>query len=177
MRPSWSPVVLNIMIKIRKLEEMRDILLDREADGPESVYVMVRGNPNITVLVSGKIGQEFTKTHGHYHQDDRSEKYKVLFGEGKMLIQNRDASDVRLLEMRAGQEVVVPEGYAHTMINTGKGSLVTIDDCPSDAEIDINDYEPIKEKKGFGYYIVHEEGGGIKAIPNPSYENLPALDL
>ena len=123
-------------VKIRKLEDMREVLLEPEAKGPESVYVMIRGKPNITVLVSGKIGKEFTKTYGHYHKDDRSETYKVLFGEGKMLIQNRaslaedesrrDASDIQLLEMKTDETVVVPEGYAHTMINTGDGPLVTL---------------------------------------------------
>jgi glucose-6-phosphate isomerase len=152
--------------KIRKLEDMRDILLDREADGPEDVYVMIRGKPNITVLVPGKIGREFTKTYGHYHRDDRCETYKVLFGEGKMLIQNRDASGVRLLEMKVGEEVVVPAGYAHTMINTGDGPLVTADDCSPDAETAVNDYQPIKEKHGFALYVV-EEDGKIETVPNP----------
>lgn len=156
------------MIKIRKLEDMREVLMNPGAEGPENVYVMVRGRPNVTVLVPGKIGQEFTKTHGHYHKNDRSEIYKVLFGEGKMLIQNRDASDVQLLEMMAGGEVIVPEGYAHTMINTGDGPLVTADDCPSDAEAAVNDYEPIKEKKGFALYVI-EEDGKVRTVPNPSY--------
>lgn len=159
-------------VKIRKLEEMREVLMDRNADGPESVYVMIRGEPNITVLVPGKIGQEFTKTYGHYHQDDRRETYKVLFGRGKMLIQNRDASDVRLLEMKAGGEVVVPEGYAHTMINTGDGPLVTADDTPADAETNVNDYEPIREKRGFAKYVVEGEGGEIQLIPNSNYNSL-----
>ncbi len=157
------------MIKIRKLEEMREVLMNPEADGPEDVYVMIRGRPNITVLVPGKIGQEFTKTYGHYHRDDRSETYKVLFGEGRMLVQNREANDVKLLEMKAGEKVVVPEGYAHTMINTGEGPLVTADDCPTDAETNVNDYELIKEKQGFAVYVV-EEGGEIKTVPNPRYK-------
>ena len=156
------------LIKIRKLKDMREVLMDREADGPEDVYVMIRGEPNITVLVPGKMGREFTKTHGHYHKDNRSETYKVLFGEGKMLIQNRSASDIQLLEMRVGETVVVPEGYAHAMINTGEGPLVTIDDCPSGAETNVNDYEPIKEKRGFALYVV-EEDGEIRTISNLKY--------
>ena len=87
-----------------------------------------------------------------------------------MLIQNRDVSDVQLLEMRAGETVVVPEGYAHTMINTGKGPLVMSDDCPRDAETNVNDYEPIKEKRGFAKYVVENENGEIELIPNPRYE-------
>jgi glucose-6-phosphate isomerase len=158
-------------VKIRKLEDMRKVLMNPQAEGPESVYAMVRGQPNITVLVPGKIGKEFTKTHGHYHQDDRSETYRVLFGEGKMLIQDRDTSDVRLLEMKAGEEVAVPEGYAHTMINTGDGPLVTADDCPSDAETNVNDYEPIKEKQGFALYVV-EEDGEVETVPNVRYDSL-----
>jgi len=155
-------------VKIRKLEEMREVLLDRDAEGPLDIYVMIRGKPNITILLPGKIGREFTKTYGHYHKDDRPETYQVLFGEGKMLIQNRDVSDVQLLEMKAGETVVVPEGYAHTMINTGDGPLVTVDDAPSDAEASVNDYEPIKEGQGFALYVVEEEEE-IKTVPNVHY--------
>lgn len=162
-------------IKIRKLEEMCDVLLDREADGPEEVYVMIRGKPNITVLLPGKTGKEFTKTYGHYHKDDRQEIYQVLFGEGKMLIQNRAVDDVQLLDMKVGSEVVVPKGYAHAIINTGDRPLITVDDSPEDAENNINDYEPIKEKRGFGYYIIQDEDGGVGAVPNPNYEYLPQL--
>lgn len=156
-------------IKIRKLTDLREVLMNPSAEGPESVYVMIRGEPNITVLVPGKIGREFTKTHGHYHKDNRSETYKVLFGEGKMLIQNRDASNVQLLEMKVGQEVVVPEGHAHTMINTGKGPLVTVDGCPPDVGTNVNDYEPIKEKRGFAKYIIENEIGEVELVPNPAY--------
>lgn len=155
-------------IKIRKLEEMREVLLNRDANGPEDVYVMIRGKPNITVLAPGKIGKEFTKTYGHYHRDDRTETYKVLFGEGKMLIQNRAVDAVQLLDMKAGSEVVVPKGYAHTMINTGNEPLVTVDDSPEDAESKANDYEPVREKKGFALYVI-EEDGKIKTVPNSSY--------
>jgi len=155
-------------VKIRKLEDMREVLLNREADGPESVYVMIRGKPNITVLLPGKIGQEFTKTYGHYHRDARCESYQVLLGEGKMLIQSRDANDVQLLEMSVGSEIAVPEGYAHTMINTGDTPLVTTDDAPADAEESVNDYEPIREKQGFALYVV-EENGRTKTVPNPRY--------
>lgn len=159
-------------VKIRRLEDMREVLMDPEAEGPESVYAMIRGNPNVTVLVPGKIGREFTKTLGHYHSDDRSETYKVLFGEGKMLIQNRDVSDIRLLEMKAGGTVIIPKGYAHTMINTCDGPLVTIDDCPSDAETNVNDYEPIREKRGFAKYVIEDENGEIELISNPAYEKI-----
>jgi len=157
------------LIKIRKLEDMREVLMSPETEGPEGVYVMVRGNPNITVLVPGKIGQELTKTYGHYHKDNRSETYRVLFGEGKMLIQNRDVSDIRLLEMKAGGTVIVPKGYAHTMINTGDGPLVTVDDCPSDAETNVNDYGLIKEKRGFAKYVTKNEAGEIELVLNPAY--------
>ena len=157
------------LIKIRKLEDMQEVLMSPEAAGPEGIYVMVRGNPNTTVLVPGQIGQELTKTYGHYHKDNRSETYRVLFGEGKMLIQNRDVSDVQLLEMNAGEQVVVPEGYAHTMINTGDGPLVTTDNCSADAESVVNDYEPIKEKRGFAKYVTKNEAGEIELVLNPAY--------
>lgn len=162
---------------IRKLTEMREVLQDPTAAGPEEVYFMIRGKPNITVLVPGKLGEEFCKTYGHYHFHDEPEHYKVLHGEGIFLFQKKGENeaaieDVQIKKVKAGETVEVPKGYAHLMINTGNEFLITADDAPTDAETKMNDYEPIRKMQGFCYYIV-EENGEMKFIKNPRYKKVP----
>lgn len=59
---------------VRTLENMREVLLDPECEGPEKVYFMYRGlseregiRYDITVIPPGLLGREYVKTLGHYH--------------------------------------------------------------------------------------------------------------
>ena len=67
---------------VRKLEEMREVLADPGASGPENLYFMYRdvGFPDdkaklrshslrydVTVILPCLLGREFNKTAGHYH--------------------------------------------------------------------------------------------------------------
>jgi len=170
------------MLKTRTLVELKEVLQNPQASGPEEIYHMLRGRPNITVLVPGKIGEEFTKTYGHYHKHNETEVYEILYGTGLLLTQRRgedDAQleDIRLQEVGVGDKVKVPEGYGHAMINVGATFLVTADNAPSDAETSQNDYEPIKKLRGFGYYIVDNGGGGWKAVRNGKYTKVPELEV
>lgn len=161
---------------IRKLSEMREVLLDPKSLGPEEVYFMIRGKPNITVLVPGKLGKEFCKTYGHYHHHDEIEHYKVLHGKGIFLFQKKGENeavieDIQIKKAKAGDAVEVPRGYAHLMINSGNEFLVTADDAPANAETEMNNYEPIKKMQGFCYYVI-EENKEVKLVKNPNYKKV-----
>ncbi|MEK7565728.1 MAG: glucose-6-phosphate isomerase family protein [Patescibacteria group bacterium] len=151
------------MISIRKLTDLKEVLMDPAATGPEDVYYMLRGNPNITVLMPGKIGQEYTKTFGHYHKDDSPEKYEILLGEGIFMLQSRQ-NETQTISFKKGDIIEIPAGFGHCLINTGSSSVVTIDN----ANAQINDYEPIRQKHGMAVYII-EENGQPKLVKNPAY--------
>jgi len=142
--------------------------------------------PNITIMPPHKIGQEFPKTFGHYHNHGETETYRILYGEASLLIQrpavNSNTPDesnydqieeVKLLHAKVGETLKVPAGFGHCLINLSQDLLVTAD-WESDNAGHI--YEPIQKLRGFCYYIV-EENGEPKAIKNPSYRLIPSLSL
>lgn len=167
-------------VSVRILEKMREVTLDPDALGPENVYWMFRGigfeenlRIDLTVLVSGFLGREYTKTYGHYHKEDEKEIYKVLLGEAIFVLQDRTTSgeidEVRLIRAKEGTVVEIPVGFAHATINIGPQAVLLLNWQSPSVE---NDYEPIKEKRGFAYYVVEKERKPL-LVPNPNYKNLP----
>ncbi len=171
------------MLGIRTLEQLRPVLLCPEGDGPEEVYYMIRGNPNITVMNPGKIGNEYVKTLGHYHKHNEPERYKILFGTALFLLQKKkegkkdSIEDIKIVKGEQGATINIEEGYGHTMINIGNTPLVTTDNAPSNASEAINDYEPIKSMQGFAYYVVEDNTGKMNLIKNKNYRLVPNAKL
>jgi glucose-6-phosphate isomerase, archaeal len=177
----------------RTHEEMKDVLLHPEESGPEIHYYMIRGGrekTNITIWETGKVGDEYIKTYGHYHVKDLSETYRILEGEGVVLLQKRkedaqgEAIDDQIesfyaIKVKAGDVVYMPSGLGHLVANTGKQWLVTIDDSPVNfEEVDPvslpghADYESVKKMGGFAYFVVEENAQPV-LVKNPRYNSVP----
>ncbi len=182
---------MNTPYASRSHEEMKVVLMDPTASGPAIHYYMIRGGAkksNITVWESGKVGGEYIKAFGHYHVDELSETYKILSGEGVLLIQVRQKdkngktldnaiSSFKAIRVKAGDSVEIPLGSGHTMVNIGSTWLTTADDSPWQADEKAGapkhaDYEPIRKMKGFAYYVV-EKDGVPALVRNPAYDNVP----
>lgn len=180
----------------RSQEEMLDVLMDPTASGPAIHYYMIRGGSekqNITVMEAGTVGGEYIKTYGHYHVDDFVEVYRVLAGEGILVLQNRakDASGKFLddsitsfeaITLRAGESYTIPPYAGHLLVNTGKSWLVTSDNSPVNFGGDSAskpmhaDYEPVKRMQGFAYYVV-EQNGKPALVKNAKYLKAPAAAI
>ncbi len=156
------------MLSVRKLTDLKEVLLNPVASGPEDVYYMLRGQPNFTITVPGKIGQEYSKTFGHYHQHNEPERYEVLLGEAIFILQSRQ-NEIKTVHAKKGDIVEIPAGWGHNLSNTGETLLITADNAPGNAETEVNDYEPIRQKHGMAYYVI-EENGQPKLIRNKNYE-------
>lgn len=172
--------------------EMKEVLMDPDANGPEIHYYMIRGGvekTNITVWETGVVGNEYIKTYGHYHIGNISETYRVIEGEGVVLLQTRkmqngqpiddEIESFYAIEVSVGDEVFIPSGIGHLVSNIGKSWLVTSDNSPVNfEEVDPvslpghADYEPIKKMQGFAYYLV-EEAGKPTLVKNPKYKSVP----
>lgn len=166
---------------------MLDVLMNPGAPGLEAHYYMIRGGSekkNITVWEAGKVGDEYIKTFGHYHVSDFIETYKIIFGEGILLLQERktraddEVAWVKAVFMKAGSKFSIPQRAGHLMANTGKSWLVTIDDSPVEPQDKSAgrpkhaDYESVRKLHGFAYYVV--ERNGVPAfVKNPNYKNHP----
>lgn len=157
----------------RSLEEIKVVLKDPQSSGIDPVYWVfseIGGQwNNMTILPPGKLGQEFTKTFGHYHTAQIDENYHFLSGEGVILLQKKNGkqiSEVVLVRVKAGDTVTITPEWGHSISNTGTEPLVALDDWaighgPAD-------YKEIKEYGGMAYFLTGEE-----VEPNPRYSNLP----
>lgn len=186
---------MNDAFAVRTHDKMREVLMDPSAEGPSEHYFMIRGGSkkgNITVWQSGTVGGEYIKTYGHYHVDELPETYWVISGEGIALLQKRSVEggmpvndrieEFKVVRLTAGDELAIPAGWGHLVVNTGDTFLVTRDDSPvagigDSASMPLHaDYKPVQEMKGFAYYVVEHEG--VPAlIRNTHYREVLREDL
>jgi len=168
---------------IRRLKDMKEVVYDEQwlknTDPELPIYYMYRGvdekddlRYDITILPSLMLGQEFTKTLGHYHKN-LGEIYVVLEGEAFYLMQKREKgeegkiSDAYFIQGKKGDVIVIPARYAHFTINYSSQDLKMANWSFKDRSFD---YEPVKRKKGACYY--YTKSGWIK---NKNYQVIPPL--
>lgn len=115
---------------------------------------------NLTFILAGKNGLEFNKTMGFAYRFPGVLIYKCIYGQGILAIQKNDelgeAKEFRVVGLRPGVEVEIPSGYCHTLINTGKGFLVTIDNGAKEDKY--RDSDGIQDKHGLSYYVIDKKG-------------------
>lgn len=145
-----------------------------EKTGDEKIFIKNKLEYDITVFEPGVIGREFIKTVGHYHAKINGtdltypEAYEVIAGDIEFLLQSKPDEegkfDCLLIRPKVGEKVIVPPGFGHISINTGKGvaisSNVQLRDLPASS-----DYNFFKDRKGGAFYRTTK---GLE--PNPSYE-------
>jgi oxalate decarboxylase/phosphoglucose isomerase-like protein (cupin superfamily) len=153
--------------------------MDPKAPGIKEPYFVIRGEggQNVTILTPGKNGDEFNKTYGHFHQNWQGvEIYNVVYGQGVLVLQRNDengeAKEFRVVSLRPGMAAEIPVGYGHAMVNIGKTYLVVIDNSPNDPKI--HDFETVKQKHGFAYYLVDKKGE-VGFVSNPNYRLHPQV--
>lgn len=181
----------------RQQEKMTEVLMDRNAKGPDVHYHMIRGGKdqrNVTVWEPGKVGDEYIKTYGHYHVGELDETYWILYGEGIALVQIREEDsqgdpiddeikEAYAVHVKAGDSVYMPSGGGHLVANISSTYFVTADDSPVNFE-DVDpvslpghaDYEAVKKMKGFCYFVV-EKDGKPTLVKNPSYKKVPDIEI
>lgn len=188
---------------VRKFSDMIPVLMDPNAKNSlsqEEMYYMYRDvhmpeheadmrakglRYDLTVLLPGKLGEEFNKTVGHYHplvpgsNLAYPELYEVLHGHALFLIQKLDETgkevvDIQAIKAKPGDKIIYPPGYGHIIVNIGDEPVVTSNWVAGEFS---SDYEPIREKKGMAYYVVSDGDDGIKFVPNATYEFTPPIKV
>jgi len=119
---------------------------------PEDAGELLHGT---TILHPGMVGDEYFMTKGHFHAVlDTAEVYHVLRGEGVMVMETPQG-DWAVEELRAGQVLYVPPGWAHRSVNTGSSEdLITLFVYPGHSG---HDYSMI-ESQGFRKLVVEQDG-------------------
>jgi glucose-6-phosphate isomerase, archaeal len=128
----------------------------------------------ISVLEPGKVGQEFFMTRGHLHQRaDRPETYYGLAGHGILLLESL-SGEVKAMEMRPGSLVYVPPFWVHRSVNVGDTIFATLFSYPADAG---QDFEIVRQAKGFRQLVTSGPKGDWKLAPNPHYHPRTAEEI
>lgn len=182
---------MNLPFAVRRHEDMKDVLASPNVDGPEIHYYMIRGGTdktNVTIWESGNVGGEYIKTYGHYHIGNVEEMYRIVCGDGIVLLQKRkiDSDSIPIddkieifiaIKVKSGDCVHMPPEFGHLVVNIGKTWLVTIDNSPlrskDNAKLPSHaNYEPVRKMHGFAYYII-DDCGKPKLIKNTNYNFIP----
>lgn len=168
-------------------DEMTDVLYDRSVSDNKIVYKMCRAEKqnrrlryDITLLYANPLGQEFSKTYGHYHQTGKPEFYEVLSEKIFFLAQKYEnfpekITEAYLIKVEQGEKFIIPPNFAMAAINPSLTKNALLANWIDSEEQ--NDYAPIKKLKGFCYYILAADNheGKFNAIPNKNYEQIPPL--
>jgi glucose-6-phosphate isomerase len=176
----------------RTYEAMKSVLMDPEADAPAVFYYMIRGGSeqrNVTIWEPGTVGSEYIKTFGHYHIGKLDETYRILEGQGVLLMQRLEVdadgklapdrvAEFKAIHVKAGDSQFIPAGYGHLVANIGTTYFVTTDDSPVDFEerdpVSLPghaDYKMVEHMHGFAYYVV-ERDGKPALVANPRYKDV-----
>ncbi len=171
---------------IRQLSGNRPVLKDTEALGPDPVYwvfsqVEDEKWHNVTIIAPGYYSGEYPKTFGHYHGAAVNEVYRLVSGEGVLVMQKKHldqngqhilevVDEVYLIKAKPGDEILITPEWGHSWSNIGRLPLISFDNWTHGHSP--SDYEPIEALQGMAYYLV-EENGHPAPVPNPKYHNLP----
>jgi len=140
----------------------------------EETFVSRDFMADMTVINPGKVGDEYVKTVGHYHQNKPGTKvaypevYEALTSNIEYLLQSEsDKSgkvDVIWVVTEPGDKVVMPPNWGHVSMNVGSKPIIEMDlqkrDNPNGS-----DYSMFKERVGGAFYRTEE---GLSK--NPNYE-------
>lgn len=169
----------------RTLNDMSPVLMENVKDQDDFPVYWVFSDvskkwENMTVISPGNLGKEFPKTYGHYHGTSTVERYKLLSGQGILVMQKRKFFDddwqddqidkVYFVEFLPGDEIDITPEWGHSWSNIGSEPLVTLDNWKDGHQE--SDYEPIKKLQGMAYYLVNKNGQA-EFIPSKNYKDLP----
>ena len=186
----FGPGVTTAPVTVRRLDEVRPLLRDPGATGPDPLYtiymdIRVAGRADAlralglgygaVVTNHGALGGEALRSQGHVHSTPAatgvaySEIYEFWHGRGLVYLQDSataDVSDVVVVEVSAGDKVVIPPGWAHATVNVGDEPLAFGAVYARDARLL---YEPLRRLQGMAHYVLAD--GTLEA--NPRYRTVP----
>lgn len=166
------------MILTATQKDLAPVLMDPKSTLIKEPYFIIKGEngENVTVISSGKNGNEFNKTFGYFHTFPGVIIYHCLYGSGLLIMQRNDsegeAKEVRVIGLRPGSIVEVPAGYGHSIVNIGKNFLIVSDNAPASSKT--HNLDSIKLKRGLAYYVVDKKGN-VSFEENQNYGFHPQI--
>ena len=112
----------------------------------------------VAKLLPGRIGPEYFFTKGHLHAwRPASEVYLCLRGEGRILLEDEQTGEGRMLPFGRGCVVYVPGGTAHRTVNVGDDELIYFGVYPAGAGHDCG----LLAERNFRHVIIEQAGAPV----------------
>jgi glucose-6-phosphate isomerase len=179
--------------EFRRLDDIRRSLRDPKCSGPDPVYsiVMDVGRHQhraelerrmllfgVVVYSAGQLGEEPVRSQGHIHAIaphcgwSTPELFEIW--EGRAIIFAQESADQNpgrcfAINANPGDKVVVPPGWAHSVINADPGNRMMFAAC-CDRQYGFV-YDKIRERHGLARFPVFDAARNIAWEPNPSYRS------
>lgn len=177
--------------ELRKLDDIRQSLLNPNCTGPEIVYAIVMdvGKEKdrealikrnllfgVVSYAAGKMGKEPVRSQGHVHALSKSsdsstpEVYEIWDGEAFIYMQETtDDTPGRCyaLHAKAGDVVIVPPNWAHMAVNANSNRPMTFGAwCVRDYG---HIYDGVRKHNGLAWFPLINEKNEIIWIKNDNY--------
>jgi glucose-6-phosphate isomerase, archaeal len=187
----YGPGVFGPEPEFRRLDDIRRSLRDPECDGPDPVYsiVMDVGREEhrqelarrmllfgVVVYASGRLGDEPVRSQGHIHLIaphcgwSTPELFEIWEGRAIVYAQEFATEDPgRCIAISAGpgDQVVVPPGWAHCVIN-GDPQRRMVFGAWCDRQYGFA-YDQIRARHGLAWFPVLDADDKLQWEPNPHY--------
>ncbi len=197
IKPTYNPLgfeyghnVFGPEVENRKLDDIRQNLMDKNCDGPDIVYsiAMDVGNNDdkqnmvdrnllygVVTYSKGKLGNEPVRSQGHIHAVSKScgastcEVYEIWTGKAYIYMQETAKDNPGICYAVFAQEgdvVIVPPNWAHCTIVADTSENLTFGAwCVRDYGFD---YDDVRKHKGIAWFPI-VENDKIKFIKNENY--------
>lgn len=181
----------------RTLEELRTVLEDPQAEGPEIIYWMYRNTGrkidagiqeghdlryDLSCFRSVMLGREYMKTSGHYHpnvpgqQVAYPEIYEVLYGEALYVMQKVKDYGAAPDEVQVEDTIIVRVRAGQKIIMPPGYGHVTVNTLQVPLLMSnwvsnrfSSFYGSVEKCRGFGWYVV-QQNGQVGYERNPLYQ-------
>jgi glucose-6-phosphate isomerase len=187
---SYGPECFGPQPEMRRLNAIRQSLLDTECTGPDPVYGICmdvgklkdREELNhrfllfgVVAYAAGTLGREPVRSQGHVHAISPHSGWSApeLFEiwEGRAIVYAQESSATNpgrcfAIEAGPGSHVVVPPGWAHCVINANPRERMVFG-ALCDRQYGFV-YEGVRAHRGLAWFPL-VESGGIEWMRNPEY--------
>ena len=187
----YGPGMFGPLPEMRRLDAIRPSLLDPHCAGPDPVYGIAmdvgreQDRPSLerrmllfgaVIYAAGSLGDEPVRSQGHIHSIaphsgwSPPEIFEIWSGTAIIYAQERAEDDpgrCMAITARAGDQVVVPPGWAHCVINAGRHNRMAFG-AWCDRQYGF-DYSGVRAHRGLAWFPTLGSHDAIEWTPNPHY--------